>query len=169
MAEVRFLDAAIEDLTRLNHDIRLRVFKKLMLLEDNPQAGLPLGGPLTGYRKLVVGNRDWRIVYRETHDGTIEICEVWVVGARSEDEVYREAAARIATLPPSPTAHTLAHVLNRLGYAPVPEPEPVTPPAWLVTRLVHSAGRDPNEVAAMTLDEALQAWTDYQSGPGHLP
>lgn len=164
MAEVRFLDAAIEDLARLNHDIRLRVFKKLTLLEDNPQAGLPLGGPLTGYRKLVVGNRDWRIVYRETHDGNIEICEVWVVGARADDEVYREAAARISTLPPSPTAHTLTQVLSRLGYGPVSETEPATPPIWLITRLIHTAGLDPIEVANMTLDQALQAWTDYQSG-----
>jgi mRNA interferase RelE/StbE len=166
VAEVRFIDAAIEDLTRLSHDIRLRVFKKLLLLEKDPEAGLPLGGSLTGYRKLVVGNRDWRIVYRGTQDGNVEICEVWVVGARSADEVYREAAGRIASLPSNPTAHTLAQVLGRLGYGPIPEPEPEAPPAWLVARLVHTARRDPNEVAAMTLDEALQAWTDYQSqGP----
>jgi mRNA interferase RelE/StbE len=155
VAEVRFIDAAIEDLTRLSHDIRLRVFKKLLLLEKDPGAGRPLGGSLTGYRKLVVGNRDWRIVYRATQDGNVEICEV-----------YREAAGRIASLPSNPTTHTLAQVLGRLGYGPVPEPEPEAPPAWLVARLVHTARRDPNEVAAMTLDEALQAWTDYQSqGP----
>jgi mRNA interferase RelE/StbE len=166
VAEVRFIDAAIEDLTRLSHDIRLRVFKKLLLLEKDPEAGLPLGGSLTGYRKLVVGNRDWRIVYRATQDGNVEICEVWVVGARSDDEVYREAAGRIASLPSNATTHALAQVLGRLGYGPVPEPEPEAPPAWLVARLVRTAGRDPNEVAAMTLDEALQAWTDYQSqGP----
>jgi mRNA interferase RelE/StbE len=163
VAEVRFLDAAIEDLARLSPDTTLRVFKKLLLLEKDPEAGQPLGGPLTGYRKLVVGNRDWRIVYRNTHDGHVEICEVWAVGARADDEVYREAAARIATLAPSPTAHALAQVLGRLGYGPVPEPEPDAPPAWLIARLVHTAGRDPNEVATMTLDQALQAWTDYQS------
>ncbi|MCA1832860.1 MAG: type II toxin-antitoxin system RelE/ParE family toxin [Actinobacteria bacterium] len=167
MADVRFLDAAVEDLLRLNHAIRLRVLKKLLLLEENPQAGMPLGGPLTGYRKLVLGNRDWRIVYRETHDGAVEVCEVWVVGARADDEVYQEAADRIAALPPTPATHALAEVLARLGHptGPVAEPEPASPPDWLSARLIHTAGADPAAVAVMTLDEALDAWTQYQSGP----
>lgn len=171
MADVRFLDAAVEDLLRLDHDIRLRVLKRLLLLEVNPQAGQPLGGPLTGYRKLVLGNRDWRVVYRETVDGAVEACEVWVVGARADDEVYREAADRIATLPASPTTHALAQVLARLGQpvSPPPAPEPTSPPDWLVARLVHTAGIKPDDVAAMTFDEALNAWTRYQPEDSHPP
>src|SRR5581483_8035130 len=117
MAEVRFLDAAVEDLHRLAPDVVKRVLKKVLLLEENPKVGAPLGGPLTGYRKLVVGNRDWRIVYRETADGDVEVCEIWAVGARADDEVYEEAAARVAAMGPGPTAHALAQVLVRLGHA----------------------------------------------------
>ncbi len=166
MAEVRFLDPAVEDLQRLSPEVAKRVLKKLLLLEENPKAGAPLGGPLTGYRKLVVGNRDWRIVYRETADGDVEVCEVWAVGARADDEVYREAAARVATLPPGPTAHALAQILARLGHAPAPTDAPPPLPAWLIERLVHTAGLLPADVARMTPDEALQAWTDYRIGGG---
>jgi mRNA interferase RelE/StbE len=166
MAEVRFLDPAVEDLQRLSPDVVTRVLKKMLLLEKNPQAGAPLGGPLTGYRKLVVGNRDWRIVYRETADGDVEVCEIWAIGARADNEVYREAAARVATLPPGPTAHALAQVLARLGY-PAPPPEaPEALPHWLIERLVHTAGLPAADVARMTPDEALQAWTDYRMRGG---
>ena len=166
MAEVRFLDPAIEDLQRLSADVVQRVLKKVLLLEKNPKAGAPLGGPLTGYRKLVVGNRDWRIVYRETAEGDVEVCEVWAIGARADDEVYREAAARVATLSPGPTARALAEVLARLD-RPTPAPEVAEPlPTWLVERLVHTAGLSAADVARMTPDEALQAWTDYRMGGG---
>ncbi|MEW6155198.1 MAG: type II toxin-antitoxin system RelE/ParE family toxin [Actinomycetota bacterium] len=161
MAEVRFLDAAIEDLQRLAPEIVTRVLKKLLLLEENPKAGAALGGPLTGYRKLVVGNRDWRIVYRETADGAIEVCEIWAVGARADDEVYQEAAARVGAMGPGPTAHALAQVLARLGHAPPAETAEELP-AWLIERLVHTAGLPAADVAKMTPDEALQAWTDYR-------
>jgi mRNA interferase RelE/StbE len=165
MAEVRFLDPAVEDLQRLSPDVVKRVLKKVLLLEHNPQAGAPLGGPLTGYRKLVVGNRDWRVVYRETADGDVEVCEIWAIGARADEEVYREAAARVATMVPGPTAHALAQVLARLGQAPPAEaPEPLPP--WLIDRLVHTAGLPAPEVAKMTPDEALQAWTDYRMRGG---
>ena len=58
----------------------------MLLLERDPLAGEPLLGTLVGYRKLVVGNRDWRIVWRASTDQrgtlTIEIAEVWAVVAR---------------------------------------------------------------------------------------
>lgn len=169
MAQVRFTDPAIEDLQRLSRDVVKRVLKKVLLLEENPKAGLPLGGPLTGYRKLVVGNRDWRVVYRETADGGVEVCEVWAIGARADDEVYREATARVASMPPGPTARTLGEVVARLGHAASPAEareadEPL--PTWLVDRLVHTAGLRPADVARMTPDEALQAWTDYRMRGG---
>lgn len=166
MAEVRFVDPAVEDLQRLSPDVVKRVLKKVLLLEQDPKAGAPLGGPLTGYRKLVVGNRDWRIVYRETAAGDVEVCEIWAVGARADDEVYREAAARVATMASGPTAHALAQVLARLGHAPPPAEAPERLPPWLIERLVHTAGLPAAEVERMTPDEALQAWTDYRMRGG---
>lgn len=66
----------------------------MLLLEADPLAGEPLLGSLIGYRKLVVGNRDWRIVWRAVTDQrgivSVEIAEVWAVGARADSEVYSE-------------------------------------------------------------------------------
>jgi len=62
-----------------------------LLLERDADAGGPLLVQLVGWRKLTVGARDWRIVWRVTTDGagvpTITIAEVWAVGARSDAQV----------------------------------------------------------------------------------
>lgn len=64
-AYVRLTDAALEDLDRLAASVpqALRwALKKMLLLEESPDAGEPLLGNLIGWRKLTVGDRDWRIV-----------------------------------------------------------------------------------------------------------
>ncbi|MEV4580788.1 type II toxin-antitoxin system RelE/ParE family toxin [Nonomuraea jabiensis] len=71
------------------------VLKEILLLLDNPEAGYPLGGDLTGFRKLVVGRNPWRVIYRITDDKSVEICEVWAVGERVDAGVYVEATARV--------------------------------------------------------------------------
>jgi addiction module RelE/StbE family toxin len=101
MAEVNFTEAAIDDLRRIGPDAVPKVLKKVLLLEENPEAGYPLGGELTGFRKLVVGHNTWRIVYRITDDKTVEVCEVWAVGARADAEVHAEATARIKAVGPT--------------------------------------------------------------------
>ncbi|MGH3684006.1 MAG: type II toxin-antitoxin system RelE family toxin [Pseudonocardiaceae bacterium] len=47
--------------------------------------GSKLSGNLTTFRKLVVGDRGYRIVYRVDPDGSVVV--VWVIGRRSDDEV----------------------------------------------------------------------------------
>ena len=68
---VRLSEDAIADLHRLGkkdpHIVRT-VFKKMLLLERSTNAGEPLLGALLGFRKLIVGDRDWRIVWRVTAD-----------------------------------------------------------------------------------------------------
>jgi mRNA-degrading endonuclease RelE of RelBE toxin-antitoxin system len=169
MAEVVFTDAAIDDLRRLGPDVVPKVLKKVLLLVDDPEAGHPLGGNLTGFRKLVVGRNHWRIVYRLTVDGTIEICEIWCVGTRSDSEVYEEAASRVAGAA-SPELQRLADVIARLGRlakdlaAPnEPRGEPV--PDWLAHRLVHTAGMAAEKVAALDLRQAVDLWATYVSSP----
>jgi mRNA-degrading endonuclease RelE of RelBE toxin-antitoxin system len=103
MVDVAFTDAAIDDLRRLGPDVVPKVLKKVMILLDNPAAGHPLGGELTGFRKLAVGRNHWRIVYRLLDDGKIEICEIWCVGARSDAEVYAEATSRAPIFSALPT------------------------------------------------------------------
>ena len=78
MAEISFTEAAVDDLRRIGPDAVPKVLKKVLLLEDNPEAGYPLGGERAGFRKLVVGRNTWRIVYRITDDKAVLICEVAV-------------------------------------------------------------------------------------------
>lgn len=87
-----------EDIRALDGSARKAVLSGLKKLKDSPeQRGAPLGsrasGNLTGLRKLVVGNRQYRIVYRVDADGSIVV--VWVVGSRVDAECYDLAVARL--------------------------------------------------------------------------
>ena len=144
----------------------------MLLLERDPYAGEELHGDLIGWRKLVVGNRDWRIIWRATSDDigaiVVDIAEVWAVGARSDAAVYREMAERVALLPKNPPTLALTEVIERLGRAAtaiqaareIPA-EPV--PDWLLNRLVHTAGLDRADVERLTLEEAVDAWTAWST------
>ena len=165
---------AVADLHRLDGAPLVWALKKMLLLESDPLAGEPLLGSLIGYRKLVVGNRDWRIVWRaipdERGDLTIEIAEVWAVGARADSEVYSEMTERVASLGDSPVRRSLADILDELGKRakglraqPVHQP-PSQPEAWLVDRLVHTAGLRRGDILAMTSEQAVDAWTAHITG-----
>ncbi|WP_040869847.1 type II toxin-antitoxin system RelE family toxin [Nocardia exalbida] len=171
MVEVLFTDAAIDDLRKLGPDAVPKILKKVLLLLDSPHAGYPLGGELTGFRKLVVGRNTWRIVYRVVDQQTIEICEIWTIGARADSEVYAEATARIvAAAGRLPEFSKLGEVVQRLGRSaeslgipPTPIREPV--PDWLAQRLIHTVGMAPAEVAALSLEQAVDRWAEYTSRP----
>lgn len=171
MAEIAFTDAAIDDLRRLGPDAVPKVLKKVLLLEENPEAGYPLGGELTGFRKLVVGRNTWRVVYRVTDGKDVEICEVWAVGERADAQVYAEASLRVrAASDATPVARQLAAVIERLGrpaggvaHEPLPPREPV--PRWLAERLVHTVGMAPEKVAALDLEQAVDLWADFRARP----
>jgi len=175
-AEVWLTDPAVDDLQRLDGAALVWALKKMLLLERNPQAGEPLLRELIGYRKLVVGNRDWRLIWRTTRDardrGTllVEIAEVWAVGARSDAAVYDEMAQRVAKLQDTAVRRSLAEVVDQLGKrAKGLEPKPVAvapsrPEPWLVDRLVYTAGLDRYTVEAMTSEAAVDAWTAYLTG-----
>lgn len=100
-SSVRLLPEAADDVRALDGAARKLVLGALKKLEESPELrGAPLGSKanaqseLTGFRKLVVGNRAYRIIYRVRDDGSVVV--VWVVGARADDEVYRIARARVA-------------------------------------------------------------------------
>jgi len=121
MPIVRFIDAAIDDLRALNKkdpQILGQIFKKLVLLEISSDAGQPLAGPLSAYRKLTVGNRTWRIIWRLLKESNgqmvIEIAEVWAIGARSDDEIYKEMKRRLSKAKPSPATKSLEQVIEIL-------------------------------------------------------
>ncbi len=154
-----------------------RILKKILVLETDPNAGLPLSDEMTGYRKLVVGNRDWRVVYRVAADGPIEVCEIWAAGARSDEAVYAEAMTRVrAAIDKRPELMSFADVVARLGRLAGVElteaglasrEEPV--PDWLAERLVNTAGVPPVEVAAMDARTAFDAWNAYIARPAEDP
>lgn len=170
MAEIAFTAAAVDDLRRLGRDAVPKILKKVLLLADDAEAGYPLGGELTSFRKLV-GRNTWRIVYRITDEKVVEVCEVWAVGKRADAAVYAEAAARIRKAGRvRPELIKLADVIDQLGWAVAGATfEPKTPrepvPDWLADRLVLSAGMRREEVAALDLQEAVDCWTAFMSKP----
>ncbi len=169
MAEITFTDAAIDDLRRIGPDAVPKVLKKVLLLVDEPMAGYPLGGELTGFRKLIAGRNTWRIVYRVTEEKAIEICEVWAVGATADAEVYEEATARAKSAAGKrPELRKLADVVERLGKVAGGVTAPVTTtrepvPEWLALRLTHTVGMSPHDVAALSLEEAVDRWGIFMS------
>jgi mRNA interferase RelE/StbE len=98
MAAVVLTPAARDDVRALDGAARKLVLKAMKKLEDHPESrGAPLGSRqsanLTGFRKLVVGDRQYRVVYRVEADGSV--CVVWVVGSRVDSECYQAAKARV--------------------------------------------------------------------------
>ncbi len=99
MATIILTAEAQDDIRALDGSARKAVLNGLRKLKDSPeQRGAPLGsrasGNLTGLRKLVVGNRQYRVVFRVEFDGSIVV--VWVVGSRVDAECYDLAVARLA-------------------------------------------------------------------------
>lgn len=175
---VRLTEDAIADLDRLNRkdpQIVRWAFKKMLLLERGAHAGEPLLGGLIGFRKLVVGDRDWRIVWRVNSDQLggrhIDIAEVWAAGARSDSEVYTEMQRRVERLGSSPKAIALAEVLTSMGrifsdieVTPEPQAQEQVPP-WLAERLMTQIGLTKEEVAAMTPEKAMVRMESHWSKP----
>lgn len=177
---VRLTDAAFDDLRallRLDPQIVRWALKKMLLLERDPEAGEILHGELVGFRKLVVGNRDWRVVWRVTHDNTgaaiVDIAEVWAVGARSDAAVYAEMQERVARLAQDqPATLALTEVIERLGRVsagirsaaePAAAATAATLPDWLIERLQHQVGMAPRQIATLTLEQAVDAWTTWSA------
>ena len=175
---VRLIEPAFDDLVTLNRrdpQIVRWALKKMLLLERDPEAGEGLKGALIGWRKITVGDRDWRIVWRVTHDEVgavvVDIAEVWAVGAREDSTVYAEMADRVTQLGNDPKVLALSAVIHRLGKVVAglsAQAEPAAPepaPAWLVRRLVKTVGIDPVTAAALSAEEALDTWTAWVSRP----
>lgn len=169
--QIVFIDAALDDLRRVGPSVAPRILKKILLLQHDPEAGEPLGGDLTGYRKLVVGNRQWRVVYRVDDQGAVVICEIWAPGARSDSEVYTEATGRVAAaVDARPALVTLRDTIERLGRAAgaveategsIAEPVP----DWLADRLIHTVGMTRATVAGLDAKRAFQLWEEYRASP----
>jgi mRNA interferase RelE/StbE len=95
---VELTSEALDDLERYVRSGNLeRFLAKLVRLEaDGPQVGQPLRGELHGFRKIVVGDRDWRIIFRT--DAAETVATVWVIGDRADSECYDQATRRVEAL-----------------------------------------------------------------------
>lgn len=176
---VRLTDAAVADLQGLfkaDPQIVRWALKKMIQLERDPNAGDPLLGGLIGYRKITVGDRDWRIVWRivedEAGDFWVEVAEVWAVGYRKDGEVYAEIGQRVADAGPSPRTRALTDVLELFtkqarDLTATPEPATLEPvPKWLTDALLYVVRLPAAEVEELSLEGAEKVWTDHISGSG---
>lgn len=176
---VRLTDDAVEDLRTLfkaDPQIVRWALKKMIQIQRDPNAGAPLLGGLIGYRKIVVGDRDWRIVWRVVRDAAgdfrVEVAEIWAVGYRKDSEVYAEIKQRIAAAGPSPRAKALTEVLKIFdkqarGLTVTPEPaKPEPVPKWLTDALLYVVRIPAPQVENMSLVEAEKVWADHISGEG---
>lgn len=91
---VELIDDAIADLAKYTESGKRKSFlRKLVEIEaKGSQAGEPLGRDLVGWRKIAVGNRDWRIVFRVDRAETV--ATVCVIGDRDDGTCYEEAEKR---------------------------------------------------------------------------
>ena len=113
---VELIDEAVEDRERYAQSGNLPLFlKKLLRLEDiGRDAGLPLGRGLSGWRTIVVGDRNWRIIFTTDPDETV--ATLWVIGDREDAACYEEAQRRSrAMAEDQPHAASLTAAMFRLS------------------------------------------------------
>jgi len=99
--KIEFLPDAEKDFDALDGSIRKEVTKKIDALADNPFLGKPLGKKygvdLTGFYKLYVSKKKYRIVCRLIGKH-IEVIEIVGIGKRDKEEVYKLIARRLKKL-----------------------------------------------------------------------
>ena len=97
--KVTFIPDAVQDYKKLDGSIRKEVNKRIDELEENPLIGKKLGNKfnidLTGFYKLYVHNKKIRIVYRLITPEKIEIVEIWGIGKREKEEIYKIVGKRL--------------------------------------------------------------------------
>ncbi len=99
---IEFLEEAEKDLRKLDHSAQIQVLKGIRKVSQNPLSveeggyGKPLGNKsgtnLTSLMKIKLRDLGIRIVYKVIQvDGIMKII---VISARTDEQVYKEAAKR---------------------------------------------------------------------------
>ena len=90
-------EEADNELSELDHNQKILVFKQLKKLSTSPELGVKLGNKagfdLSGCRKIYVDKKKIRIVYKIVEDEII--VEIIAIGKRDEMEVYKKASQRL--------------------------------------------------------------------------
>ena len=97
--DVQFIPEAVKDYKSLDGNIKLLVNDKIDKLKENPFLGEELGNRnninLTGYYKIYIDKKRYRIVYRIVKN-EIEIIEIWGIGKRDKMKIYKDVKKRIS-------------------------------------------------------------------------
>ena len=115
---VELINEAFDDLARYATTGNLPLFLKtsIRLEEVGKDTGLPLGRGLADWRKIVVGDRNWRIIFATDPGDTV--ATVWVIGDRDDNACYAEAQRRAQALGKSqPEAVSLAAAMFQISEA----------------------------------------------------
>jgi len=96
--DIQFIPEAKKDYESLDGSIKKLVNEKIDNLKADAYLGEELGNKnnidLTGYYKIYVAKKKYRIVYRIIKN-EIEIIEIWGIGKRDKMEIYRDVEKRI--------------------------------------------------------------------------
>jgi mRNA interferase RelE/StbE len=96
---IQFIPEAAKDYRSLDAYLRKLVNEKIDKLKEDPFLGDALGNKnnidLTGFYKIYVAKKSYRIVYRIVKE-KIEIVEIWGIGKRNKMEIYKIVGKRIS-------------------------------------------------------------------------
>ncbi|SFV54860.1 RelE/StbE replicon stabilization toxin [hydrothermal vent metagenome] len=96
MYEIKYHPLVESDLKKLDHSVRIEVFKKLKKIQHSSELGELLGNKngmnLSGLRKMYVAKKQVRIVYEIVE--SMIVVKVLVIGKREDMAVYKEANRR---------------------------------------------------------------------------
>lgn len=97
---IELLPDAVADYDALDGSVRKDVNTKIDELGTNPFLGQRLGKKfnidLTGFYKIYSHGKKYRIVYRLLGQERVEIVEIWGIGKREKEEIYRLIGKRLS-------------------------------------------------------------------------
>jgi mRNA interferase RelE/StbE len=97
--KIVFIPEAVNDYKELDGSIKKSITTKIEELKINPFLGEKLGHKfnidLTGFFKIYAHGKKYRIVYRLITPEKIEVLEIWGIGKREKEEIYRTIGKRL--------------------------------------------------------------------------
>ena len=109
------------------------------------------------------------MIEEDSGETSIEIAEVWAVGARADSEVYDEVRKRIEKLGSTPETIAIASTVDRLsrGVDVIEHPDPVEDPVptWLSVRLTEQVGLTAMQISQISGEEAMKLWEAFITQP----
>jgi len=97
--KIVFIPEAVNDYKELDGSIKKSITTKIEELKINPFLGEKLGHKfnidLTGFFKIYAHGKKYRIVYRLITPEKIEVLEIWGIGKREKEEIYRTIVKRL--------------------------------------------------------------------------